>query len=65
MKIASDNAQDSKTWGGDELEDWLLGKSASCSDKNGSVHIKGNADAIQLAKKEIEASSTMAHLNLK
>jgi hypothetical protein len=27
VKIASDNAEDSKTWGGDELQDWLLGKS--------------------------------------
>jgi hypothetical protein len=35
VKIASDNAEDSKTWGGDELEDWLLGKSRRKAKEDG------------------------------
>jgi len=35
VKIASDNAEDSKTWGGDELEDWLLGKSRRKTKEDG------------------------------
>ena len=33
--MASDNVDDSKTWGGDELEDWLLGKSKRKAKEDG------------------------------
>jgi hypothetical protein len=35
VKVASDNVDDSKTWGGDELEDWLLGKSKRKAKEDG------------------------------
>jgi hypothetical protein len=45
VKIASDNAEDSKTWGGDELEDWLLGKSRR----------KAKEDGMELAESILQA----------